>query len=394
MLFGELIHQKALLLVNTIGSIMIQRLIKKNLEQALFKGKTILLIGPRQVGKTTLIKEILSDRDYLFLDGDDPLIRTYLTNPNTKEIETIIGQATVVFIDEAQRIENIGLTAKIIHDQFKDVQLILSGSSALELKTHTHEQLTGRKREFNLFPISYAEYENNTGFVSAAGDLETRLVYGFYPEAITSRGEEREVLNEISQSYLYRDILALANIKKPEVLEKILQALAFQIGSEVSYNEIAQLTGVDKNTVANYIHLLEISYIIFPLTSFSRNLRNEIKTNRKIYFYDNGIRNAVIQNFNPIELRDDVGALWENFLISERLKHNSYSRHFGNRYFWRTKQQQEIDYVEERDGRITGYEFKWNPKAKAKIPSNFVETYNAEIKVISKDNFRTFVGLD
>ncbi|WP_394675836.1 ATP-binding protein [uncultured Sphingobacterium sp.] len=373
---------------------MIQRLIKNNLEQTLFKGKTILLIGPRQVGKTTLIKEILSGGDYLFLDGDDPLIRTYLNNPNTKEIETIIGQAKVVFIDEAQRIENIGLTAKIIHDQFKDVQLILSGSSALELKTHTHEPLTGRKREFNLFPISYAEYENNTGFLNAAGDLETRLVYGFYPESITSRGEEREVLNEISQSYLYRDILALANIKKPEVLEKILQALAFQIGSEVSYNEIAQLTGVDKNTVSNYIHLLEISYIIFPLTSFSRNLRNEIKTNRKIYFYDNGIRNAVIQNFNPIELRDDVGALWENFLISERLKNNSYSRHFVNKYFWRTKQQQEIDYVEEANGKITGYEFKWNPKAKAKIPSNFVEAYSADVQVISKDNFRAFIGLE
>lgn len=224
--------------------------------------------------------------------------------------------------------------------------------------------------------------------------METRLVYGFYPESITSRGEEREVLNEISQSYLYRDILALANIKKPEVLEKILQALAFQIGSEVSYNEIAQLTGVDKNTVSNYIHLLEISYIIFPLTSFSRNLRNEIKTNRKIYFYDNGIRNAVIQNFNPIELRDDVGALWENFLISERLKNNSYSRHFVNKYFWRTKQQQEIDYVEEANGKITGYEFKWNPKAKAKIPSNFVEAYSADVQVISKDNFRAFIGLE
>lgn len=393
MLFGEYTHRKALLLVNTECT-MIQRLIKKKLEQALFKGKTILLIGPRQVGKTTLIKEILSGDDYLFLDGDDPLVRTYLNSPNTKEIETIIGQAKVVFIDEAQRIENIGLTAKIIHDQFKDVQLILSGSSALELKTHTHEPLTGRKRKFNLFPISYSEYEHSSGFLNAAGDLETRLVYGFYPESITSRGDEREVLNEISQSYLYRDILALANIKKPEVLEKILQALAFQIGSEVSYNEIAQLTGVDKNTVANYIHLLEISYIIFPLTSFSRNLRNEIKTNRKIYFYDNGIRNAVIQNFNPIELRDDVGALWENFLISERLKHNSYSRRFVNKYFWRTKQQQEIDYVEEGDGKITGYEFKWNPKAKAKIPSNFVEAYSADVQIISKDNFRAFIGLE
>lgn len=190
---------------------------------------------------------------------------------------------------------------------------------------------------------------------------------------------------------MFKDILAFGNIKKPEILEKILRALAFQVGNEVSYNEIAQLTGVDKNTVANYIHLLQLSYIIFPITSFSRNLRNEIKTNRKIYFYDNGVRNALIQNFNPLNLRNDVGVLWENFLMSERLKRNHYHRYFCNSYFWRTKQQQEIDYAEEANGKISGFEFKWNPKAKAKIPANFVKTYDAEVKIISKENFRDFV---
>jgi predicted AAA+ superfamily ATPase len=370
---------------------MIPRILKETISQRLFKGKTILLIGARQVGKSTLIREILKDHNYTFFDGDDPLVREIFTNPNTKEIETILGNSKIIYIDEAQRIENIGITAKIIHDQFNNVQLIMSGSSAFELRNHTNEPLTGRKFECFLYPISYKEYESSVGFLDAKRDLENRLIYGFYPEVINNIGEERDTLNEITQSYLFKDILSYANIKKPEVLEKILQALAFQVGSEVSYNEIAQLTGVDKNTVSNYIHLLELSYIVYSLTSFSRNLRNEIKTNRKIYFYDNGIRNSLIQNFNPIGLRNDIGALWENFLMSERLKRNHYHRKYCNKYFWRTTQQQEIDYVEESDGKITGYEFKWNPKSKVKIPSTFSRTYKANVEIITKENFRDFV---
>lgn len=371
----------------------IQRILKEKLSAKLFKGKTIVLIGARQVGKTTLVREILKDRAFLFLDGDDPFVRQQLTNPNTKQIETLIGGAKIVFIDEAQRIENIGITAKIIHDQFKEVQLILSGSSAFELRNTTHEPLTGRKFEFFLYPISYEEYEQSVGYLDALRDLEHRLIYGFYPDVINHRGEERSILNEITQSYLFKDILSFASVKKPEVLEKILQALAFQLGSEVSYNELAQLTGVDKNTVSSYIRLLELSCIIYPLYSFSRNLRNEIKTNRKIYFYDNGIRNALIQNFNPFEFRNDIGALWENFLITERLKRNHYHSAYVNTFFWRTKQQQEIDYLEEADGRISAFEFKWNPNAKVKKPTVFLEIYPADFKVISKDNFRDFVGL-
>lgn len=371
---------------------MIERILKTKLSGKLFKRKTIIITGARQVGKTTLIRELLDGKSYLFLDGDDPLVRERLNQPNTKELEAIVGKNTIIFIDEAQRIENIGLTAKIIHDQFKTVQLIMSGSSAFELSNKTSEPLTGRKIEYNLFPISYEEYEKTLGYLDASKDLEHRLINGFYPDVINNRGEERAILNELTQSYLYKDILSFGGIRKPEILEKILQALAFQVGSEVSYNEIAQLTGVDKNTVANYIHLLELSYIVYPITSFSRNLRNEIKTNRKIYFYDNGVRNAVIQNFNPIGLRNDVGALWENFLMSERLKHNHYHSYYCNKYFWRTKQQQEIDYVEEADGKITGFEFKWNPKAKTNIPSDFVKAYKAEVKTITKENFRDFVG--
>ena len=372
---------------------MIERILKKRISDQLFKGKTIVLIGARQVGKTTLIQEILRDMEFLFLNGDDPLIKQQLTNPNTKQIETLIGSSKIIFIDEAQRIENIGLTAKIIHDQFKHVQLILSGSSAFELRNNANEPLTGRKFEYSLYPISYEEYEKSVGYLDAIRDFENRLIYGFYPDVINQRGEERQILNEITQSYLFKDILSFANIKKPDALEKILQALAFQIGNEVSYNELAQLTGVDKNTVSNYIHLLELSCIIYPLTSFSRNLRNEIKTNRKIYFYDNGIRNAIIQNFNPIEFRNDIGVLWENFLMTERLKRNHYHRVFANTYFWRTKQQQEIDYLEEADGKLSAFEFKWNTGAKVKIPSAFQDAYSADFNVITREKFREFVGL-
>jgi len=371
---------------------MIKRILREVIADKLHKGKAILLIGPRQVGKTTLIREVLQNEPFLFLDGDDPLVRNQLTNPGTRELDTILGTAKIVFIDEAQRIENIGLTLKIIHDQFSEKQLIVTGSSAFELRNEMNEPLTGRKWEYHLYPVSYEEYENSEGYLNALGDLENRLVYGFYPDVLNNRGSEREILNGITESYLYKDILAYGNIKKPDVLEKILRALAFQVGSEVSYNEIAQLVGIDKNTVGNYIRLLELSYVIYSLSSFSRNLRNEIKTNRKIYFYDNGIRNAIIQNFNALELRNDVGALWENFLISERIKRNSYHRIFTNSYFWRTVQQQEIDYVEEKDGKIAGFEFKWNPKAKAAIPRKFIETYHAEMRIVSRENFREFVN--
>lgn len=370
---------------------MINRLLKTKLEARLGSGKAIVITGPRQVGKTTLIKNILENKTHLFLDADDPTVRNLLTNPNTEQLKSIIGKNKLVFIDEAQRIENIGITLKIITDQFKEVQLIVSGSSAFELTNRLNEPLTGRKWEYQLFPISWKEFEGTVGFVKAEQQLELRVIYGMYPDVINRTGEETEALKQLADSYLYKDILAYGGIRKPEVLEKLLQALALQMGNEVSYNELSQLIGIDKNTVSNYIDILEKAFVIFKLKSFSRNLRNEIKTNQKIYFYDTGIRNMIIGNFNALGLRQDKGALWENFLISERIKTNMYEGSMAKPYFWRTVQQQEIDYVEETAGQITGYEIKWNANAKAKIPKLFKETYTAETAVLSRENFRTFL---
>lgn len=377
-------------MVNTIVK-MINRLLKTKLEARLGSGKAIVITGPRQVGKTTLIKNILENKTHLFLDADDPTVRNLLTNPNTEQLKSIIGKNKLVFIDEAQRIENIGITLKIITDQFKEVQLIVSGSSAFELTNRLNEPLTGRKWEYQLFPISWKEFEGTVGFVKAEQQLELRVIYGMYPDVINRTGEETEALKQLADSYLYKDILAYGGIRKPEVLEKLLQALALQMGNEVSYNELSQLIGIDKNTVSNYIDILEKAFVIFKLKSFSRNLRNEIKTNQKIYFYDTGIRNMIIGNFNALGLRQDKGALWENFLISERIKKNAYEGSLAKPYFWRTVQQQEIDYVEETAGQITGYEIKWNANAKAKIPKLFKETYTAETAVLSRENFRTFL---
>lgn len=370
---------------------MIGRILEQKIVQKLNKGKAIILIGPRQTGKTTLINSVLKNKDHLFLDGDDSTVRSLLIDPNTEELKSIVGNNTIVFIDEAQRIENIGLTLKIITDQFKHVQVLVSGSSAFELNNQTSEPLTGRKWEYKLYPISWQELENDIGYVKSEQQLQLRILYGMYPDVINNIGDEVEVLKELTNSYLYKDILAFSGIRKPQVLEKLLRALALQIGSEVSYNELAQLVGVDKNTISNYIDILEKGYVVFRLASFSRNLRNEIKTNQKIYFYDTGVRNAIIGNFNALDSRSDKGGLWENFLISERIKKISYDNALANSYFWRTKQQQEIDYVEEVSGNLTGYEFKWNPKAKAKLPKSFMEAYSSKIEVIHRDNFREFV---
>lgn len=390
MIFGECIHRLLVFLVK-ITLRMIEREAKKQIENLIGKGKAIIVLGPRQVGKTTLIHDLLKNKEHLFLNADDPTVRSILTNINTEELKDLIGKHELVFIDEAQSIENIGLTLKLVTDQLKQVQLIVSGSSAFELGNALNESLTGRKRELLLFPISWKEWENEVGYLVAKQQLNIRLVYGFYPEVLSNPGEEKETLNELMNSYLFKDILALSGIKKPQVLEKLVRALAFQIGSEVSYNELAQLVGVDKNTVSSYIDLLEQSFVIYRLGSFSRNLRNEIKTNQKIYFYDNGLRNAIIGNFNPPEQRTDTGHLWENFLITERLKRTNYERKFSKHYFWRTVHQQEIDLIEEGDGEIKAFEFKWNSTTKYKAPKKFEVAYNTEVESIHRENFRDFV---
>ena len=369
---------------------MFERTIENTIKEKIDGKKAIIVIGARQVGKTTLLNKILKNVDYLFLDADDPSTRSLLQNPTTEQIRSLLGNYKYLFIDEPQRIQGIGLTLKIITDQFKGIQLFVSGSSSFDLGNELNEPLTGRKWEYELFPISWEEYENKIGFIKSEQQIDNRLLYGLYPEVINNQGKERETLKNLVNSYLYRDILAFSDIRKPEVLEKLLQALALQMGNEVNYNELSQLIEINKITVQKYIDILENGSIVFRLNSFSRNIRNEITQNRKIYFYDNGIRNMIIGNFSPLDLRVDKGALWENFLISERRKQNLYKDTFARMYFWRTKQQQEVDFVEEKDGQITGFEFKWNNK-KTKLPKTFIEAYHAKGHIIDRKNFREFV---
>jgi len=374
---------------------MIERQLKKIIEQKYNTGKAIIVLGPRQTGKTTLIENLLSEKEHcLILNCDDPFVRTQLESANTETLKQIIGMNKIVFVDEAQRVKNVGLTLKMITDSIKDVHLIVSGSSALELADEINEPLTGRKWEYFLYPVSWLELHNYAGYISSMQQLEQRIIYGMYPEVINHKGNEAETLKEITGSYLYKDLLSYKGIRKPEILEKLLKAIAFQISNQVSYNELAKTVQVDKNTISTYIDLLEKAFVIFRLQPLSRNLRNEISTSRKIYFYDTGIRNSIINNLNPFGYRNDIGALWENFIIAERIKYTQYNLVFSNIYFWRSHQKQEIDYIEEREGKFYAYEFKWSPDKKQKFPTSFVQSYpDSETNIINSKNFLPFVGI-
>ncbi|MBQ4292432.1 MAG: ATP-binding protein [Muribaculaceae bacterium] len=373
---------------------LIKRQLHDTIEHDLFKGKAILLIGARQVGKSTLFNQVLENRDepILRLNCDEPQVRDNLSNINTAELGMIIGNNRIVLIDEAQRVKNIGITLKLITDNFPDVQLLVTGSSSFQLLDTINEPLTGRKWEYHLFPLSTPEILKHGGLLSLKQNFENRLIYGSYPDVFNHADTARKTLTNLSGSYLYKDLLSLDYVRKPALLEKLLVALALQIGSEVSYNELAQTLNSDAKTVEKYIDLLEKCYIIFRLHAFNRNIRTELKKGRKIYFYDNGIRNAIIQNFSPLSLRNDVGPLWENFFISERIKANHYNENYAKSYFWRTTQQQEIDYIEEIDGRIHAFEMKWNPKKSASLPSAFKEKYDvASFSIITPDNYTDFL---
>jgi len=372
---------------------MVQRLLLGQISDNIFKGKVILLFGPRQVGKTTMIRVLLKEysESALQLNADDPTVKKLLDTPNTEQLHQIIGNHKIVFVDEAQQINEIGKTAKLIVDTFNGVQLILSGSSSFDLANTTQEPLTGRKRTFFLYPVSWMEWQNHVGYVKAEQDLENRLVYGLYPDVLMNREQQEIILREIADSYLYKDVLLYGNLKKPDEIRNLLQAIAYQVGNEVSYRELGQITGLDPKTVERYISILEKAFIVFRLGSFSRNLRNEIRTGRKIYFYDNGIRNAVIGQLQPLAIRQDIGALWENFIICERQKRNRYKQFFTNSYFWRTTQQQEVDYVEEFNGQLTACEIKYNEKRKIKISKTFTNSYHADVKIINRENFRDFL---
>ena len=373
---------------------MVERQLKSLINARINDSKVIIILGPRQSGKTTLIKTIFSENDtsVLWWNGDETDIRQILKNPTSTILKSLIGKHRVVVIDEAQRIENIGLCMKLIHDNIKQVKVIASGSSSFELANKINEPLTGRKWEFFLYPLSYKEMVEDHGSVNEKRLLERRLIYGYYPEVVNNPGDEKVLLQQLSDSYLYKDILTWEKIHRPDRLESLVQALAFQVGNQVSYNELGRLTGIDKETVERYIILLERAFIVFRLGSLSRNLRKELKKSRKIYFYDNGLRNAVIKQYSPIELRNDIGALWENFLISERMKYLQYNQILTNQYFWRTHDQQEIDYIEERDGKMYAFEFKWNKNSKKKFPKIFSKSYpNNETKLITRDNYLEFI---
>ncbi|MCL2709044.1 MAG: ATP-binding protein, partial [Defluviitaleaceae bacterium] len=355
--------------------------------------KAVILLGARQVGKTTLLRAMFTERgETLWLNGDASNDRLLLTAQSAERLRVIIGRHKVLVIDEAQRVPDIGIVLKLIFDNMPDLKIIATGSSSLELSSKTSEPLTGRKRQFKLYPLSFSEMADHHGLLPEINLVPHRLIYGYYPDVVNSPGDERRLLHELTDSYLYKDILALEKIKKSEQLTRLLRALAFQLGSQVSYTELGQLCGLDNKTVEKYVTILEQTYVIFRLGSYSRNLRNELKSSRKIYFADNGIRNALIADFRPLELRDDAGKLWENYLVSERFKRNEYSSSYANPWFWRTQAGQEIDYVEERDGQLSAFEFKFNPAAKAKQPKAFYEAYpNSSFKVIHRDNAAEFI---
>jgi predicted AAA+ superfamily ATPase len=374
---------------------MIERILEKQILAKINTKKAIILLGPRQVGKTTLLKSLFEhSTEIIWLNADEPDIQAIFANISSKRFEAIIGNKKMIIIDEAQRIPEIGLKMKLITDQLPNIQLIATGSSAFELSNKLNEPLTGRKWEFKMYPVSFQEMVNHHGLLNEIRLLPHRLVFGFYPEVVNHPGNEKEILKQLSDSYLYKDILMMDLIKKPSALVKLLQALALQIGSQVSYHELAQICGLDEKSIEKYMTLLEQSYVILRLNSFSRNQRNELKKSRKVYFFDNGIRNALIANFEYIENRTDIGALWENYLISERIKYLAYQQKWVNNWYWRTTEQQEIDYVEEENGQLSAYEFKWNPKAKGSIPNSFIKTYPAaKINRIHRENFDTFLGV-
>ncbi len=373
---------------------MIQRTLKEIIDNQLYKRKAIVLIGARQVGKTTLLEQITqsSKQPVLMLNCDEMEARSLLENTNTAKLKLLIGNNKLIIIDEAQKVSNIGQTLKLIVDNFKDVQVIATGSSAFELHNRLNEPLTGRKLEYHLFPISSAEIIQTYGLLEERKTLENRLIYGCYPDIITHPEQARKYIIELTQSYLYKDIFSLGDIRKPELIEKLVQALAFQIGSEVSTNELSNMLQTDNKTIDKYINLLEKCYVVFRLGGLNRNLRTELKKSKKIYFYDTGVRNAVIQQFAPVKLRNDMGALWENFFIVERMKRNQNREHFCNSYFWRTNQQQEIDLIEESDGQMTAFEMKWNPTKKAQFPKSFLEAYPVkETVIVTPENYLDYL---
>lgn len=376
---------------------MIARLIESKIREALDRKKVVTVLGPRQAGKSTLagvVAKAEADR-ILELNGDDSDVRTMFEDTDETRIRTLIGNHDFLLVDEAQKIINVGNMLKIIADRIPDMKVIATGSSSFKLAKAVNESLTGRKLEFRLYPLSFKEMVGHTNLLEERRLIAHRMIYGYYPEVVNSPGNEKEILKELIDSYLYKDVLEENSIGRPDRLVKLLQAIAFQIGSTVSSNELAGLVGIDAKTVDRYINILERNFIIFTLPSYASNQRNELKFSRKLYFWDLGIRNAVIGNMAPLELRppEEAGHLWENFLVSERIKRNDYAgRTFVKHYFWRTQQKKEVDLIEIEDGRMSAFEFKWKPGKAVAAPRQFAAQYNnAEFHCITPSEIGDFL---
>ena len=362
------------------------------IEKQLYKDKTILLFGPRRAGKTHLVREIIKSNGGKYFNAENLDVRAQLATTSLSLLSEFVGKDTLIVIDEAQELPDAGKKLKVLHDTFPDVQFIATGSSAFEMSNSIADALLGRSRYYKLYPISYDELRQATSGFDAYAQIDPILRFGSYPEVLLSPEAERKAeLLTIAGTYLYKDFEANNQLRRADIADEILKLLAYQLGQQVSLNEIANATKTTVKTVSRYIHLLEEAFIVFHLGSYSRNLRNEIGKSRKYYFIDLGIRNAIINNFNPLAMRNDVGQLWENYCVVERIKRNENTRQHFNTYFWRTYDQKEIDYIEEADGKLNAFEFKWSDKP-GKPPKAFMEGYpGSSYTVITKENFFEFV---
>ena len=375
---------------------MIKRAIEERIHNVLAKKKVVTIMGPRQVGKSTLAGAMIpEDANVLEINGDNTDVQTMFVNVDETKMKVLIGKKNFLLVDEAQKIGNVGNMLKILAEKFDDVKVIVTGSSAFKLAEAVNESLTGRKREFRLYPLSFKEMADETSALEESRMIDHRLIYGYYPEVVTSPGDEKEVIKELIDSYLYKDVLEENDIAKQDKLVRLVQALAFQIGSTVSANELAGLVGVDAKTVERYIDILEKCYIIFTLPSYARNQRNELKFARKIYFWDMGIRNGVIGNMAPVSLRspDELGHMWENILVAERIKRNDYAgRTFVQHYFWRTQQKKEVDLIEIEDGMMTGFEIKRKEGKRVGAPASFTAAYpDARFECVTPTDLMSFL---
>lgn len=364
------------------------------LKSLVVPGKVVVVYGPRRVGKTTLLKKFLEEEDdYLFVSGEDIFVREFLSSQSIEKLKEFIGEKTLLVIDEAQYIPLIGLNLKILVDHFPHIKVIVTGSSTFDLAKQIGEPLTGRKFVIKMFPISQIELNQIENLSETKSHLESRLIYGSYPEVISISGNEmrQNYLQELVSSYLFKDILIFEGINKSKKLVDLLTLLAFQIGKEVSHTELASRLAISKTTIEKYLDLLEQVFVLINVRGFSRNLRNEVTKTSRYYFYDNGVRNALINNFNGIERRNDVGELWENYLVLERLKKQQYEKIWSHNYFWRTYTQKEIDWIEDREGKLFAYEFKWGA-GEIKAPKLWKEAYpDSSYNCINKENYLSFI---